>query len=1773
MSSDGPSVRSFSLPHPSRIVSLPVLLTLLIGVTLVAEPAPAAQAEHTVCDGPGLVNAGFEDGHLDGLPDCWEPGPIVDAVVVVDAEDSADFQVYGAPNNISVVPHEGSQMLRLGTPKRRNESQTPQPDYVEQTFLSNSDSLRFSFWLLSFEHRGLDRFAFDLSYSDGSDIPGVTFSAGPDGAAPSPGLSVANAGPDAHCDEDELPCSFSIDVGDKQDFLSSGWYVVELSGIPVGEELTLRYEAGGTENSAIPTWAYFDTDPTDPIAKFDVAFAPVPIHGEDPEFDIIDYALEGTVVQLVDQSVDPDGDIVEWAWTVTSPEGDSLTSTAQFPVLVPPQQGTYTVSLQVTDSNGGTSTATSDELVLGDLMPFIEVENADPLVDAVNTEALAGSDLPLDGLYADGGWIDGINGHTQSFTVDDGGVALPVTDLEANTAEEPSLASGEVTATVAIPPGAAGTIDGLFTVDDMDGGTGTDSFAINVVPDDPDSREGVAGNDTLETAASLNSDGSYLSWLLGNDEVDFFELKWRDGQALPANTDLLLSMVPPDGADYDLAIIGTNTEIASLGQQFVGQQFVGQQFVGQQFVGQQFVGQQFVGQQFVGQQFVGQQFVGQQFVGQQFVGQQFVGQQFVGQQFVGQQFVGQQFVGADSIDAPFSGTNYEFNGFQLNALSSIAALDGTTVGSADIPIDELGLQLPTGAALLGFAANSGSARERLLISVPDPGIDVYAVVIRRGNPTTTDPYRLTVRTSSDILSLASAAGVEISTLAGFYGGMDEVQAACTGTALTADAGFQLLHDYAGPGDAQTVFVTQLDRLNALYDPLEVQAMLDALELLAEHDKVRGDIISVPTSAGDFGAWDEDPCNVQAANDVAASVRAQLMPYINDLNVENVVIVGSDNIIPFRRVADTTVIGNESSYALGTFLDPSSPLFHAVDQGYILTQDYYVDRVLTPYEAGALYVPDLAVGRLVETPTEITGIANAFLASDGMLDVSTASVSGYDFFEDHANAVETELDAALGAPNVDKLLSDWTADALRCNWGIDAAGSCATPSFSDHSAHYTHWAGLSAYGFANEIYTDYYTSGEVATAGLDGSFAGHLGVTIGCHAGFPVPDEDVSATGLPFDPSLDFAQAMAQAQAVWVASTGYAIGDDAALGYTEQLMLNYVQQLLGGGSPTAGASLVTAKQDYLSALGTITNYDLKVSVEMTLYGLPQYEIDLPGGAFVGSIETQLTQAVANLTAGPGDTEVETLVLTPDLETIEAKDDNDVSLGFFQTDHAPGGGTSSVVARATVPDRVTALEAVPDLDVHGAILFAGNYKVTPDFDPLIHAPLIEWGFSLKAADEPQVCLPIFWPSPVKLNGVEDQYGIPTQLVSYAGAFECTTDAGEDVLGTYREYSSQTAKVFRSQSTALPTDGDWQAPLIQDVEVVEGQVAGITVSVTASDDSGIAAVYVSRFRDDENAGAAYPGVVSTQFVEPVDQPTSGTFEVDFPDFDINDAYVVYVVDNWGNVATDSSKGYLIRFIDVLAESDDFVPAGVPVTLTGTIFEYDSSEAPLIDPIQYQWSFDNGTTTEGTVDLTDPNVTDIRLNPDGSLSFDVSHTFEPAPPGEVEATLLITDAGGSTGVDTTYLYVCGDPIDVEVDPTAEFPAEQADLIGCDVEITGSGGAQTIAISLYTVGDLTDAELIADISFRLRVGLTTQTSMTQMAYHDEVINGPKTLNVSITGNKITFSFKASDIGKKGQSADTPLIFSAETRGGVPSTGSAGLIDELPDGGGTILYPPVLTGG
>jgi PKD repeat protein len=135
-----------------------------------------------------------------------------------------------------------------------------------------------------------------------------------------------------------IPCQFSIDVGRRGQYLSTGWVKVEISNIPIGQSLTLTYGTGGSGDNAHGTWAYFDNVNTPPVARF--TFDPTA-------------PLEGEIVQFNDLSFDPDpGDaITSWQWNI-----DGKLSNEQNPTYISPNEGAP--CLTVADMGGAKDSVT-----------------------------------------------------------------------------------------------------------------------------------------------------------------------------------------------------------------------------------------------------------------------------------------------------------------------------------------------------------------------------------------------------------------------------------------------------------------------------------------------------------------------------------------------------------------------------------------------------------------------------------------------------------------------------------------------------------------------------------------------------------------------------------------------------------------------------------------------------------------------------------------------------------------------------------------------------------------------------------------------------------------------------------------------------------------------------------------------------------------------------------------------------------------------------------------------------------------------------------------------------------------------------------------------------------------------------------------------------------------------------------------------------------------------------------------------------------------------
>ena len=104
----------------------------------------------------------------------------------------------------------------------------------------------------------------------------------------------------------------------------------------------------------------------------------------------------------------------------------------------------------------------------------------------------------------------------------------------------------------------------------------------------------------------------------------------------------------------------------------------------------------------------------------------------------------------------------------------------------------------------------------------------------------------------------------------------------------------------------------------------------------------------------------------AKNLVAEAIRDVVLAYRGaNPSLAYVVIVGSDDEIPFFRYPDAAGLGPESGYVPPVRDDSASQA--SLRLNYYLSQDAYGATTELQLKGVTLPVPDLPVGRLVETP--------------------------------------------------------------------------------------------------------------------------------------------------------------------------------------------------------------------------------------------------------------------------------------------------------------------------------------------------------------------------------------------------------------------------------------------------------------------------------------------------------------------------------------------------------------------------------------------------------------------------------------------------------------------------------------------------------------------------------------------------------------------------------------------------------------------------------------
>ena len=716
----------------------------------------------------------------------------------------------------------------------------------------------------------------------------------------------------------------------------------------------------------------------------------------------------------------------------------------------------------------------------------------------------------------------------------------------------------------------------------------------------------------------------------------------------------------------------------------------------------------------------------------------------------------------------------------------------------------------------------------------------------------------------------------------------------------------------------------------------------------------------------YTAWNANPCSVAAANGVVTAI-SSVVDQIRAANpsIQNLVIVGADDQIPLARVPDGASQSNERDYGASTFAGENNPEADALSLGYYMSDDPYAASNPLGVGSATLYLPQVAVGRLVESPTEIENALSRFVTSDGNLDATASLTTGYSFLTSGANGVSANL-AQDGLKPSTLINETWNESDLDT-----ALATTPTPVVDSVNAHFDYSRALPAYDNTNGVETNLFTTTDVRTPPDPTSYAGRLLFSMGCHAGLDVDDAEVSTSGVT-TPVDDWAKTFADNGALWVANTGYGYADTDTIAYSAKLMSQFAGDL--NGSLSIGEALAQAKQQYGAGNAILSPYDLKALMESTLYGLPMYHLNTSGTPVTPpNGPSTVTDPTTGLTAAPISVGLSNGSKTGQLRLVSTSNGS-----YYQVNGTPqaGPGTQTTEFRPIEP--LVALPATePNLVAHGALVTDLSSTDTQGFTPAYSLPAVG------SADS----------TPVAVG--DAAFPGTLQRVATYGTFTSTGTADASQLdliagrilsnpatpgtGTQRIFNSISAHVFYD-SPGSPLASDYVPATIDTSQALTSPSAvNFAVHVTPSSPGDPVLEVLVLYTDASNPGTWTPVTLSPasgaqDWSASVPPTTSGKVQ-----------YIVEAVDSAGNVAVSDNEG---------ADFNGSAQPAISISLAGSSQIDGYYTGPVI------------------ADITAPSGSNYVL--DGSTSAPVPSDGQVVVSASGEHTITVSDPSGDVATQT---------------------------------------------------------------------------------------------------------------------------------------------------------------
>lgn len=686
------------------------------------------------------------------------------------------------------------------------------------------------------------------------------------------------------------------------------------------------------------------------------------------------------------------------------------------------------------------------------------------------------------------------------------------------------------------------------------------------------------------------------------------------------------------------------------------------------------------------------------------------------------------------------------------------------------------------------------------------------------------------------------------------------------------------------GGYTTLVLTDFARLSRPEDPAtadartaDVALLRARLDAFVARPEIHGVVVDLDQDVAIRQANELADANYDCvfAKNVVARLIRDVVERFRQVNpgLRYVVLVGGDDVVPNFRYPDLVPLGLEQNFIVPVRDATASQA--SLRLGYYLSQDAYGAPCEVEQKFTRVPLPQMAVGRLVESPADILGLLDAYDELDaGELPVPRSSlVTGYEFLADAARAVAAELRAGIGegagqvhdtliAPeHVSPLADPETTE----NW---SAAELAQVLFGRRhdllflAGHFNDGGALAA------DYVSQLTARQVAES--DMTFQHSVIFGAGCHVGYNTVDRH-AVPQVTQDP--DWAQAFVRKRAILVGGTGYQYGDTEFLEYSERLYLNFARQLRSG-SPgsfvTLGEALVKAKRQYLKETDELRGLHEKVVLQVALFGLPMLKVHLPGKrppeagpdvivttlneypsedagdpAFAPTAGAVLGLKWADVTVDAGPLAVETRSLRHYPEEDPANP-LDVLVTYLRGPQGNVSHPAEPVLPRVVKD-VTAPQ--PGVVLRGVGFRGGTYADEGGVRPLTGAPATEFRGAV-VAFESAVFHPV---QPWAVNHFDslcNEAGGVTRLSVFPAQYR--TDLQAPDTGTRRAFSDLRFRLFYSGNVATYTDALGanpdtpalaDAPTIVEVldEVVEGAVV-LRARVVGNPAAGIQEVWVT-------------------------------------------------------------------------------------------------------------------------------------------------------------------------------------------------------------------------------------------------------------------------------------------------------------------------------------------